>query len=204
MEIDPAGGMHPASCASPRWSRRRAFSGPHRWLPLIFFLQAAGCGGEDREPPPPEGTEVGQTAPALEGVLSSGEEFELASGRRERTVLLFYRGERCGLCRRRLEEAREHLDAYRALGARLIAVTLDPPSVSERTAERLGGEVPIVSVDSGAFARWGMLDTLQRAPLPGAYLLDDRRVILFRHLGVNAGDRSSDAALLTILETTDR
>ncbi len=128
----------------------------------------------------------------------------MTPARGERTVLLFYRSEACGLCRLRLEQLQANLPAYRTLGARVLAVTLDPPELSTRTAERLAGDLQIVSVDSAVFDAWDVLEAERRAPLPGAYVLNDRGVVIFRHLGGHAGDHITDATLLTILETADR
>src|SRR5690606_22201755 len=83
-------------------------------------------------------------APALRGADSRGGAFSLAALRGDAVVLLFYRSETCPLCRERLAAANAHLDAYRRAGARIIAVTPDPPAVTQRTAETLGIDVPIV------------------------------------------------------------
>jgi peroxiredoxin len=173
-------------------------------LLMTALLVACERGGSAPPPDVPSGTEVGQAPPPLTGRLPSGEEYTHTHGRGERTVVLFYRSETCGLCRLRLEQLQENLSAYRSLRAEVVAVTLDPPELSARTAERLGGDLRIVSVDSTVFAGWDVLEAERRAPLPGAYVLDDRGVVIFRHLGGHAGDRISDATLLTILETAER
>lgn len=127
----------------------------------------------------------------------------MAIARGQRTVVLFYRSESCGLCRLRLEQLQTNLPAYSALGARVVAATLDPPELTSRTAERLDGDLQIVSVDTTTFEQWGMRLDDRRLPLPGAFVLDDRGVVIYRHVGSHAGDRISDATLLTILETED-
>jgi mycoredoxin-dependent peroxiredoxin len=171
---------------------------------LVMAIAACEAGGREPEPAAPPGVEVGHSPPALEGRLASGEPVVLNPSRGERTVILFYRGESCGLCRLRLEQLNSNLAAYSSLGARVVAVTLDPPEVSAQTAERLGGDLRIISVDSAVFREWEVLDSEQWAPLPGAYVLDDRGVVLFRHLGSHAGDRVSDATLLTVLDSEPR
>ncbi|MBA2670261.1 MAG: redoxin domain-containing protein, partial [Gemmatimonadetes bacterium] len=114
---------------------------------LTIFLATAitACEGADRdsEPTAPQGVEVGHSPPPLEGRLSSGEAIALSPSRGERTVILFYRGESCGLCRLRLEQLTSNLTDYSSLGARVVAVTLDPPEISATTAARLGGELRI-------------------------------------------------------------
>jgi peroxiredoxin len=172
------------------------------FLPLLLVVLAA-CPG-DREPEVPlgpEGVEAGNTAPVLQGQLPDGSAFQLEGERGRRTVLVFYRSEACGLCRMRLEQLNENLSAYSAAGGSVLAVTLDPPPLVARTQERLGSDLSIVSVDSATFTRWGLLPEPGGVPLPGAYVLDERRQILYRHRGEHAGDRIGDATLLTILET---
>jgi mycoredoxin-dependent peroxiredoxin len=173
---------------------------------ILLAVSLLGCEGVGREPEPaaPPGVEVGHSPPSLEGHLPSGETVVLSPSRGERTVILFYRGESCGLCRLRLEQLNSNLSGYSSLGARVVAVTLDPPEVSARTADRLGGDLRIISVDSTVFRQWEVLDSDHGAPLPGAYVLDDRGVVLFRHLGSHAGDRVSDATLLTVLDSEPR
>jgi peroxiredoxin len=170
---------------------------------MFVVATVTACDREpgESEPAAPQGVEVGHSSPSLQGRLASGEPFELSSSRGERTVILFYRSESCGLCRLRLEQLHSNLADYSRLGAQVLAVTLDPPEVSASTAERIGGNLRIVSVDSAVFRQWEVLDRQQRAPLPGAYVLDERGVVLFRHLGTHAGDRVSDATLLTVLDS---
>jgi mycoredoxin-dependent peroxiredoxin len=186
-----------------RSNARRARSKALIALPLLLL---AACDGEGTAalPDAPAGTEVGEAPPILEGSLPNGDPYALTPARGERTVVLFYRSETCGLCRIRLEQLHGNLAAYRAAGARVVAVTLDPPELSAQTSERLGGEFPVVSVDSAVFESWRVLDTGAGVALPGAYVLDERGVVIFRHLGQHAGDRISDATLLTILESTER
>lgn len=160
-----------------------------------------GCGGEGAGDGVPTGIEPGNAAPALTGTLAGGGDYDLADERGRPAVVLFYRSEACGLCRLRLEQLEQNLGAYRSAGARVVAVTLDPPELAARTAERVADDLRIVSVDSATFQRWGLLEEGGGAPLPGAFVLDGRGAILFRHMGGDAGDRSSDAALLTVLES---
>jgi peroxiredoxin len=186
--------------------RNRQTSVHHVLLLLPIVLAATACErmGSETVPAAPPGTEVGHAPPPLEGRLPSGEPFTMTTVRGERTVVLFYRSERCGLCRLRLEQLQQNIAAYRSLDARVVAVTLDSPELAAQTAERLGSDISIVSVDSAVFAGWDVLEAERRAPLPGAYVLDDRGVVIFRHQGGHAGDRITDATLLTILETSDR
>ncbi|CAN5771680.1 hypothetical protein BH23GEM6_BH23GEM6_06780 [soil metagenome] len=176
------------------------------FLAALLWSVIAACdrSGVDALPHAPPGTDIGQRAPELVGTVPSGEAYTRDQTRGWRTVVIFYRSETCGLCRLRLEQLQANLPSYEAVRARVVAVTLDPPELAARTAERLGGELSIVSVDEAVFDAWEMLEQVRGAPLPGAYILDDRDVVIFRHIGVHAGDRVSDAMLLSVLETTGR
>jgi peroxiredoxin len=208
-EIDPALGMRclpefiGAAGLPPKRAGRLLCSS---FLTAVLLLFLAGCerSGVEALPEAPPGTDVGQLAPELVGTAPSGEAFARDQTRGWRTVVLFYQSETCGLCRRRLEQLHTNLSAYEAVRARVVAVTLDPPELAARTAERLGGELSIVSVDPAVFDAWDVLEEGRSAPLPGAYILDDRGVVIYRHLGVHAGDRISDAMLLSVLETASR
>ena len=180
-----------------------SFLSPLYLFPLLFLL-LAGCTAEGSEkggePLPPVGTTPGHLAPMLAGVETGAgvaDSFQLEEFRGQPAVVEFYRSAECGLCRERLRQLQEHRPEYAAAGARVVAVTLDSPEQTARAREALEIDFPIVSVDTATFARWDALDSTRTTPLPAAYLLNERGVIRFRHIGRNAGHRASDAELLT-------
>jgi peroxiredoxin len=169
-------------------------------LLAALFCLCGGCGGGERDDAPaaPVGVEVGNRAPQLRGRLHTGEPFALAE--QPGTVLLvFYRGGDCGLCRVRLRRLQHHLAEYQALGAAVFAVTPDSPQRAAATARDLALGFPLVSVDTAALRSWAVGGAGAR-PDPAAYLVGEDGTILYRHLGRNAGDRSSDAAMLALLQ----
>jgi peroxiredoxin len=171
-------------------------------LALFLALQTlAGCriDGEPAAPAAPVGTEVGERAPALAGTPADGGHFELVPSRAAGTVVVFFRGYACGLCRERLRELQATLAAYEGLGARVVAATADAEPEVRRAVDELGLRFPVVSVDSATLHEWGALDTGRALPLPASYLVDNRGVIVFRHIGRHAGDRASDIELLAAL-----
>jgi peroxiredoxin len=173
---------------------------------LLALVLLAGCerpgGTIAADPSLPVGTETGNRAPPLVGTLAAGERFQLEPDRRSRaTVLVFYRGLHCGLCRERLRELEAHRGAYADAGARVFAVTLDSPEEAARTPQQLNLGFPVVRVDSAAFAEWGVLDTDSGVALPASVLLDQQGVIRYRHVGRNAADRARDIELLAALQS---
>lgn len=161
----------------------------------------AACGGRDIERPAlPGGTEVGQLAPSLAGQLPDGTPFVRERGPGPLTVLILYRGSECGLCRVQLEKLQATLPAYERLGAQVVGMTLDPPEASARFAEAERLTFPLVSVDTALFHDWGALPLGASVPLPASYVLDESGIVRFRHIGRNAGDRTSDAELIAVLD----
>lgn len=179
-----------------------------RSLPLLL-LAAASCGvghSDERaraDAAPalsiPGEADAFPLAPGLRGVDSRGGAFSLAALRGDAVVLLFYRSDSCPLCRERLAAADAHRDAYQRAGARIIAVTPDPPEVARRTAEALGLGVPIVSAERATLEQWGVWPIGEHAPRPAAIVVDRDGRIRFRHVGRTAADRTHDADLLAVL-----
>lgn len=169
---------------------------------LFLFLPACEWLSEraPQESLPPVGTAPGHLAPALEGTAAGGDRFQLGRERARATVLVFYRGYHCGLCRERLRSLEAHRAAYQDAGARVVAVTLDPQEEVDRTREALGLGFPVVRVDTAVFAEWDILDGERELPLPASILLDNRRVIRYRHVGRNAADRAHDIEILAALQ----
>lgn len=146
------------------------------------------------------GVNIGDRGPPVRGTLANGDAFRLATGRGAITVLVFYRSGDCGLCRVQLEQIQRNLIAYQRQGARVVAVTLDPPAATQRLGEQLRLEFDIVSVDERTFTEWGALAASGATILPATFLLDESGVIRYRHVGRTAADRAFDAEILSAIE----
>lgn len=169
---------------------------------LVAVVSVAGCGrgGDDaRADGVPVGTEIGHRAPPLTGVRGDGRSFELAP-RGDGTAVVFFRGYHCGLCRERLRELQANLGEYDAAGVTVVAVTPDGSDAVERAVQELGLRFSVVSVDSATLGSWGVVEGSHNVPLPGSYLLDNRGVVIFRHVGRNAADRAHDIEVLAALQ----
>ncbi len=168
---------------------------------LLLLVTLAACGDRtEGDAEVPVGTDTGQRAPGLSGTLDDGSDFALEARPGAPTVVLFYRGSSCGLCRLRLQRLAENLPAYERAGSDVVAVTLDPPGAGRALKEAAELAFPVVSVDSATFERWGTLEA-GAAPLPATFVIDEAGIIRFRHVGRNAGDRVSDASIVTLLES---
>jgi peroxiredoxin len=178
---------------------------PGNWLCVLLLAASiilSGCGTEAEEVPPEVeiGTEPGNRAPPLSGTLADGGRYALEDRPDAPTVLVFYRGAQCGLCRLQLEQAQRHLPAYEYQGARIVGVTLDPPEQSQALLDEVEIGFNLVSVDRDAFQSWGVTAPGEEAPLPATFIVDRDGIVRFRHIGRNAADRTSDAGILTVLQ----
>jgi peroxiredoxin len=170
---------------------------------LAGLLFAAGCPRDARVAEEvaalPEGTGIGERAPALSGRTADGGDYQYRPDGRNATVLVFYRSFDCGLCRQRLRELQAHLTEYEATRARVVAVSPDSAAYVRRAAEELGLTFAVVAADSAALREWDVLGSDQILPLPASYLVDAHGVVVFRHVGSNAADRASDLEILAAL-----
>jgi len=81
---------------------------------------------------------VGDRFPPVVLPTSTGASFSSADMLGRSAVLyLFYRGDWCPFCRTELSVMNEYYERIRAGGVELVAVSVDPPDVSERLRERL-------------------------------------------------------------------
>lgn len=78
-------------------------------------------------------------APALDLPLAGGGRFDLhAPGADRFTLLMFYRGHFCQRCRGNLRELDDKFDKLKALGARVVAISMDDRDKAERTKTEWG------------------------------------------------------------------
>lgn len=138
-------------------------------------------------------------APELTGVLADGAPFDLRSWRGAPVVLIFFRGEDCGLCLERLRELDGYLEAYRRRGARVAAVFPGDAEGAARVARETGARADIVAVEREHLESWGVWPPEERAARPAAAIVDPRGRIVFSHVGTHANDRVPDVDLLAEL-----
>lgn len=101
----------------------------------------------------------GDKAPTLKVDVIGGMALDLAAGRPESfTVVFFYRGLHCPVCKRQLEELNGKLADFEALGIKVHAVSMDGKDRAERQkSEWAIGNLPIGYGLSEASAReWGL------------------------------------------------
>jgi len=169
---------------------------------LAIALFVTGCEPETaapEEPPPPEGTEVGDRIPSLQGTDSDGRAWDFDPARSEYSLLEFYRSGDCGLCRLRLEELETYRDAYEQASVGIYALSPEPPEQLSATMEAVGSGGPAVSVDREALVRLDVIQEPDQPVNPVSYVVDREGVIRYRHIGRNAGDRANDVEILAAI-----
>jgi peroxiredoxin len=93
-----------------------------------------------------EALTIGSNAPDFSGTDQFGNEHSLNSLTQDSSlVVVFYRGQWCPICSRYLSKFATDLDTLRELGARVIAVTPELKENVEKTIEKTGLTIPILS-----------------------------------------------------------
>lgn len=98
-------------------------------------------------------------APALSFPLHSGGDWALADSTASAfTIVVFYRGTHCPICKTFLKEIEEQMDAARAQGVEIVAVSMDGPERTAKTVEETGvTKLPVGQSLTEASAReWGL------------------------------------------------
>lgn len=117
--------------------------------------------------------EVGEPAPDFRCPVAGGGSLgrdDLAGGS---AVVLFYLEAATPDCRQQLVTFASETETLEALGARVVAISADPPERLEEWAQRLGRPFPLLSDPAGEAARaFGVWDAEQRRARRAAFVLD--------------------------------
>lgn len=137
-----------------------------------------------------------------------GGTFRLRDARGRPLVLVFFRGHWCPYCRRYLGKLQAHLSRIAERGARLVAVSPEPPATSRVLAAELGLQFPLLSDPCGPVidaygARNGFL---AGAILPHAsvFILDPAGAVRFRSIDRNYKKRTTVRTILGALDELSR
>lgn len=132
--------------------------------------------------------------PSLTASLVGGGAFDLAAEKPERyTLLVFYRGLHCPICRKHLEELERRLDDFSKRGVTAIALSMDTRERAERTKAEWG--IPKLrlgfGVDLETTRKWGLYTSKGRGTTsigieepalfsePGLFLVRTDRTLYF-------------------------
>lgn len=135
---------------------------------------------------------LGRLAPPFELKDSRGRTWKarepIAS---EPTILVFYLGQTCMACVTHLVELDGAIARFRDRGARVLAISADPPEVSCKRLDRFGDfEVPLLSdpdhTTARAYGAWKPLpggDREDGEPLHGTFVIDRDGRVRWAHVG---------------------
>ena len=120
-------------------------------------------------------------------------------------VLVFFRGHWCPYCRRYLAKLQSHLPRLQAGGARLVAVSPEPPATSAALAAELGLRFPLLSdADGQVINRFGTRNGYMGGgsvlPHPSVFVIDAGGTIRFRSIDKNYKKRTTVRAIVGALE----
>lgn len=131
----------------------------------------------------------GGAAPALECELLDGTRFRLADRRPEYlTMIIFYRGNHCPVCRVQLRDLDRRLDDFASRGVDIVAASADDRQRAQRTrAEWPVDRVPLGFGVGMAQARaWGLYISDAYGPgmspqffEPGVFLVDRDQILQY-------------------------
>ncbi|MCS7033554.1 MAG: peroxiredoxin family protein [Phycisphaerae bacterium] len=147
----------------------------------------------------------------------SGIDFELIdhTGRRFRLseelrlaplLLVFVRGHWCPYCRRYLSKLQENHQRIRQAGARLAAISPEPPPTSAELARQLGLSFPILCDVNGVVINlFGVRNKFTAArtlmPHPAVFLIDQARMVRFGSIDRNFRKRTTIRTILQAIES---
>ncbi|HEY2703817.1 MAG TPA: redoxin domain-containing protein [Candidatus Dormibacteraeota bacterium] len=118
------------------------------------------------------------------------------------TVLLFYLEAATPDCRQQLVTFAAEAESLEALGARVVAISADPPERLAEWAGKLGEPFPLLSDPTGEAARaFGVWDAEQRRARRAAFILDAAGMVRLANLRYSVG-RTGD--VLEVFEVLER
>ena len=101
--------------------------------------------------------EIGQDAPAFDGLTQTGERLRLSDLRGRPVALYFYPKDDTPGCTRQACNLRDHHPALMAAGVAVVGVSPDAPARHERFAEKYGLPFPLVAdPDHAIMERYGV------------------------------------------------
>jgi peroxiredoxin len=146
--------------------------------------------------------QVGEPAPDFRCAMAGGGTLgrqDLAGGA---AVLLFYLEAATPDCRQQLVTFAAEAETLSALGARVVAISADPPERLLEWAARLGEPFPLLSDPSGEAARaFGVWDAEQRRARRAAFVLDASGTVRLANPRYSVG-RTDD--VLEVFEVLER
>lgn len=122
-----------------------------------------------------------------------------------RSIILFYRGTWCPLCRRQINELALHSAHFRRLQVPIVAISTDGPE----SLDQLSRTTPppfrfLTDHDGEVIERLGLRDQEERergaVAVPSAFLLDSENIVQFHYRARSPEDRPKVELLMLAAE----
>ena len=179
------------------------------WILVVLGTLAAGISGCGESGPVshrPGGLQLGDQAPDFALVSDSGQVMRLSDVKPGWfLVLVFYRGHWCSACQNQLLNLKEDFAKFAPLHAALAAVSVDTVEESADFNHLWHFPFPLLSD-----TRFQLIDAYGiRDPhghegkdisRPSVVIIDPRRIIRYKYVGVSPLDRPEDDEILYILQ----
>jgi peroxiredoxin len=168
---------------------------------------------------------VGQKMPDFSLPDSSGKKVNLKSLLKEGPVVVtFYRGNWCPYCNAQLNSYQQHLAEFKALGARLIAITPEKPDLTALTSEQKKLQFPILTDKDNKLAnKLGLVFQVKgdlknlytqfgidleksqgnkdwKLPLPATFVVSAKGVVIFAFVNPDYTQRADPQDILQALK----
>jgi peroxiredoxin len=172
------------------------------------------------------GLKVGDKAPAVMVMNAKGEKQALADMyAKAPLVVVFYRGGWCPYCTKSLEQWDGQLEALKASGATMVAITPEKPEFTTQTVSEKNLDFTVVSDADGSASRgFGLLFSMDDAtkqkylgygvdlakrnndgqwnlPHPGTFVIDTKGVIRYASASADYSTRADPAEVIAAVKT---
>ena len=192
---------------------------------LIFFLllsiSAIGQKKKAKEQQA-KGLSVGKKVADFKAIDHQADTFQLSKALEEGpVVLIFYRGQWCPVCNKHLKRLQDSLQLIYDKGATVIAISPEKSEYLAQTAEKTGVAFRLLHDEDyrisnqfdvtflpdqktrtlynsmlGAKLKKAHSDDSERLPIPATFIINKKRVIVWRQFDPNYKNRSSVADIL--------
>lgn len=175
---------------------------------------------------PAIGLEAGQQAPAFTAPTHDGGQISLAQLYQQGpVVLIFYRGAWCPYCNLHLQAFQSRIQDFKALGAQVVAVSVDKPEYAAEAAQKGNLDFPVVSNPGGEIL--ADYNLMNRVPaelarkyreeynidlekhsgredhliaVPATFVIDQNGIIVFAYANEDYKVRTQPEEVLAVLE----
>jgi peroxiredoxin len=116
---------------------------------------------------------------------------------KSKVVMVFFRGDWCPFCRRQLSGFAANYDKYKAAGAEVIAISVDPPEKNLKLSEQLKLPFPVLA-DLGhkVIDEYDILDKGGVISRAAVFILDKQGIVRWSQVADDYKVRPLDDALI--------